>query len=210
MKLLAPEHKPIEEEIIEALTENGYAIIDHFLSPDICASILTELHEELSEGQFHKAGVGKADDYQVLHTVRGDYIKWLEPNDLQPFTSIYLEKLGLIRNALNRHCYLGLQDSEFHMTQYPAGTGYMRHVDAFHADDNRRISVVLYLNFDWKTEDDGRLIIYPERGNLSPVEVLPFAGRLALFESTLEHEVTPGGRKRYSITGWLLKEKRFF
>jgi len=210
MELFALKHEPLEEMIAAGLTERGYAVIDHFLPLDVCASILTELQEELQEGQFHKAGVGKEDDYRILHTVRGDYIKWLEPNALQPYTRLYLEAIERIRVALNRFCYLGLQDAEFHMTQYPAGTGYMKHVDAFHNDDNRRISVVFYLNFDWKSEDGGRLILYPERGDQQPVEILPQVGRLAIFESTLEHEVSPGSKKRYSITGWMLKEKRFF
>jgi len=103
-----------------------------------------------------------------------------------------------------------LQDYEVHMTQYPPNTCYHRHVDAFHSDDNRRVSIVLYLNFDWRPEHDGRLLLYPENNKGGSVEILPKVGRLALFESILEHEVLPATQRRYSITGWMLRDKRLF
>lgn len=210
MELIALPFVDHVEQLLTGLEQRGYAYVDGFLDPDICAGILVELQEELSQGQFHKAGVGKADDYQVIHTLRGDYIKWLEKEETQPFTAQYLDKVEALRLGLNRHCFLGLQDVELHMTQYPPGTGYAKHVDSFSSDDNRRISIVFYLNFEWEEGDGGQLLIYPAAKPEVPVSILPIAGRVAIFESGLEHEVLPGGRKRYSITGWLLREKRFF
>jgi len=198
------------QQLIEDFYLRGYSITDDFIRPDTCAGILSELQAEHTDGQFHKAGIGKKDKHQVIHTLRGDFIKWLEPENERPHTGSYLEQLDTLRLALNRRCFLGLQDAEVHMTQYPPHTGYHKHVDAFHRDENRRISVVLYLNFHWKPSYDGRLRIYPEAVNGAPIDVYPKAGRLAIFESTLEHEVLPATQRRFSITGWLLQEKRFF
>ena len=194
--------------ILREFYKKGYSVADDFVLPDSCMGLLTELQAEQEEGAFHKAGVGKDDNHKVIHTVRGDYIKWLEPRKEAPHTRAYLEQLEELRVALNRQFFLGLQDYEVHMTQYPPHTFYHRHVDAFHSDDNRRVSLVLYLNFGWRAGYDGRLLLYPE-GN-APVEILPKGGRLALFESTMEHEVLPATHRRYSITGWMLREKRLF
>ena len=197
-------------KLIDGLYQNGYCVLDDFITTDTCAGILSELQKEQTEGSFHKAGVGKDAEHKIVHTIRGDYIKWLETDEAHPHTNLYLAKLQELRQVLNRQCFLGLQDIEVHMTQYPAHSGYHRHVDAFHKDDNRCISVVLYLNFDWLESYNGRLILYPDVTPAAPIEIYPKAGRLALFESTLEHEVIPATQKRYSITGWMLREKRFF
>ena len=210
MELRARSKDDTLDRLIQEFYDSGYSVADQFLPADTCAGILTELQAEQAEGTFHKAGVGKDESHQVIHTLRGDYIKWLEPNDRQPHTLTYLRQLDHLRQALNRRCFLGLQDYEVHMTQYPPHTRYYRHVDAFHSDDNRRVSIVLYLNFDWRPEYDGRLRLYPESNEGSPVEVLPKVGRLVLFESVLEHEVLPATQRRYSITGWMLRDKRLF
>lgn len=210
MELRARATRDPYQQLIEDIYLRGYSIADDFIRPDTCAGILSELQAEYTGGQFHKAGIGKKESHQVIHTLRGDFIKWLEPEEDRPHTRLYLEQLAELRLALNRRCYMGLQDAEVHMTQYPPHAGYHKHVDAFHMDENRRISVVLYLNFHWKPEYDGRLRIYPEAGSDASVDVYPKAGRLAVFESTLEHEVLPATQRRFSITGWLLREKRFF
>jgi SM-20-related protein len=198
------------DQISIQLSDTGYAIADVFLPLDVVAGMLSELQAESSEGHFHKAGVGQAEDYRIIHTVRGDYIRWLDQDDRLPFTSQYLQALDNLILKINRTCYLGIKDKEVHFTQYPPGTGYLRHVDAFKEDDNRRLSAVFYLNFDWTDSDGGQLIIYPKRGSTGEVSILPEAGRLVLFESYLEHEVLPSIKKRYSVTGWLLKERKFF
>lgn len=191
---------------ISDIEHNGFAIIDNFTELPVSLQLLTELRSE--EDEFRKAGVGKDQDYRILHTQRGDYIKWLEKDPRRPATNEYLDKLNELRLELNRHFYLGLQDFEAHFTRYPEGTRYVRHVDAFSTDDNRRISVVLYLNPSWYPGAGGTLMIYPP--NKEAVSIDPIAGRLVVFESTFEHEVLPALFERHSITAWLLRDLRFF
>lgn len=186
--------------------KDGFAVIDAFTDFSTSLLLLEELRNE--EEKFHKAGVGKDQDYQILHTLRGDYIHWLNLDENRPATNSYIHRLHEMRTEINRNFYLGLQDLEIHFTKYPVGTRYARHVDAFSNDDNRRVSVVLYLNPSWYPGAGGSLMIYPPEKEA--VEIDPKAGRLVVFESTLEHEVIPATIERHSITGWMLRERRFF
>ncbi len=199
--------QPIFELLADGLSNNGYAIADHVFSLHDVLDILEEMR--MQEHAFKKSGIGQANDYTVLHTRRGDYIKWLSMDTAPVVTKRYLHFVHELRQFLNRFCFLGLQDLEAHFTKYPIGTRYVRHVDAFSKDDNRSISVVFYINPSWKNGDGGELILYPNNKN-TPVEIAPIAGRLAVFESTIEHEVLPSLIERHSITGWMLHEKRFF
>ncbi len=196
------------DELSEHLRNNGYAVVDGFVPLNDVFDILSDLRNE--EEDFHKAGVGQAADYQVIHTLRGDYIKWLDVATAGMATRMYLERIEALRIHLNRRCFLGLQDYEVHFTRYPIGTRYAKHVDAFSNDDNRCLSIVLYLNPSWKPGDGGELHLYPTQMDDAMHVVEPLAGRLVIFESTLEHEVVPARIERHSVTGWMLKEKRFF
>lgn len=100
-----------------------------------------------------------------------------------------------------------------HFAVYPEGTFYKRHLDVFQHTRARKISVICYLNFDWVPEDGGQLRIYlpQEDGTEQQVDLLPLAYRLVCFNSqSLEHEVLPARRRRYSITGWLKDEQPLF
>lgn len=199
--------QPVFELLADGLVKNGYAIADHVFSLQDVLAILEEMR--MQEHDFKKSGIGQANDYTILHTRRGDYIKWLSMESAPEVTKRYLQFVHELRRFLNRYCFLGLQDLEVHFTKYPIGTRYVRHVDAFSKDDNRRISIVFYINPSWKNGDGGELILYPNNHS-EPIEIAPLAGRLAIFESTMEHEVLPSLIERHSVTGWMLQEKRFF
>ena len=96
---------------------------------------------------------------------------------------------------------------------YPEGAFYNFHLDVFQHTKARKLSIVCYLNFDWVAEDGGQLRLYlpQEDGPEQHIDILPVAGRLVCFNSqTLEHEVLPGRRRRFSITGWLKDDLPLF
>lgn len=98
--------------------------------------------------------------------------------------------------------FLSLKDFEIHMTVYPVGAFYKRHLDQFKKEGHRKISVICYLNEEWKEEHGGQLRMYVPEGSL---DVLPVSGRLVCFRSDLlEHEVLSATRQRMSLTGWML------
>jgi SM-20-related protein len=188
----------------DGLAEHGYAIIDDFLSPDEVYAILQL--DEFKNGllQFKKAGIGKLQEKQINEAIRGDYIQWIDKASAQAPLQAYLHKLHELISFVNQNLFLSLKDYEIHLTMYPPGSYYKRHLDQFKKDDHRKLSVICYLNEDWKAEEGGLLRIYlPEK----EIDVLPQAGRLVCFRSDqLEHEVLPATRSRLSLTGWILDQ----
>ncbi len=190
--------------VADGLADKSYAIIDNFLTPTEVSKILELPHFSEHEKFFKKAGIGKRTDLQINEAIRGDYILWLDKNTAPPAAQVYLNRLNELVQYLNRSLFLSLKDYEVHMTVYPVGTYYKRHLDQFKKDDHRKLSVICYLNNDWKEEQGGQLRIYTENESL---DVLPLAGRLVCFRSdVLEHEVLPATRQRLSLTGWILDQ----
>jgi SM-20-related protein len=191
-------------QISDGLADKGYAIIDHFLSKEEVSSILEldDLRNCLL--RFKKAGIGQHQDKQINETIRGDYINWIDRNNCSPSILVYLKRLDKLITHVRETLYLSLKDYEVHLTIYPIGSYYKRHLDQFKKDDHRRLSVICYLNENWKQEEGGQLRIFLDD---SYMDVLPEAGRLVCFRSDLlEHEVLQATRERLSITGWILDQ----
>ncbi len=192
----------IFDRIADELVDKNYAIIDSFLSAEEVRAILALPHFSQHERHFKKAGIGKNADLQINEAIRGDYILWLDKSTAPPAALVYLNRLGELIQHLNQSLFLSLKDYEVHMTVYPVGTYYKRHLDQFKKDDKRKLSVICYLNEEWKEEQGGQLRIYAEGASQ---DVLPIAGRLVCFRSdVLEHEVLPATRERLSLTGWIV------
>lgn len=192
------------KRLVDGLADEGYAIIDNFLNEKEVDSILNLDDFKNALLQFKKAGIGKSEERQINESIRGDFIKWIDPTVAPVPVQVYAEKMKSLISFVNRTLFLSLKDFEIHMTVYPIGSLYKRHLDQFKKDDHRRLSVICYLNKDWKEEHGGQLRIYFENGFK---DVLPTAGRLVCFRSDLlEHEVLPATRERLSLTGWLLDQ----
>lgn len=192
------------ESIADGLAGPGYAICDGFLSAGEVEAILTQDEFVHAEEIFQKAGIGKRQTQQINESIRGDFIQWIDRETAPAASQVYLNRLGELIKYLNQALYLSLKDYEVHMTVYPPGAFYKRHLDQFKSDDHRKLSAICYLNPDWKPEYGGQLRMFLEKGEL---DVLPLAGRLVCFRSDLiEHEVVPASKVRRSITGWILDQ----
>jgi SM-20-related protein len=192
------------EMIADGLADQGYAICDDFLTPEEVKDILILEDFERANEKFQRAGIGKKQTQQINEAIRGDYIQWLDRTTCPAATRVYLDRLDQLIQFLNQSLYLSMKDYEVHMTVYPAGTYYKRHLDQFKSDDHRKLSVICYLNPNWKSEYGGQLRMFLKDGEQ---DVLPLAGRLVCFRSDLiEHEVVPATRDRKSITGWILDQ----
>lgn len=190
--------------IADGLAEEGYAVVDQFLSQQEVDAILDLDTFKNGLAQFKKAGIGKNQQLQINESIRGDYIQWLDKTTAPSSVKLYLDRLNDLTLFLNQSLYLSLKDYEVHMTVYPAGSFYKRHLDQFKKDDHRKLSVICYLNHDWKEEHGGQLRIYLPDGSK---DFLPVAGRLICFRSDqLEHEVLLANRERLSLTGWMLDQ----
>lgn len=192
------------EQIADGLAENSYAVADQFLSDEEVNAILNLKEFDSGLDHFKKAGIGKNQSLQINETIRGDYIHWIDKNSASPALEIYLERLNALIGFLNQSLFLSLKDYEVHLTTYPAGTFYKRHLDQFNRDDHRKLSVICYLNHAWKDGDGGQLRMHlPDKS----IDFFPLAGRLICFRSDqIEHEVLPASRLRLSLTGWILDQ----
>ncbi len=192
------------EQIADGLAQHGFSFVDNFLlQPEIDDILnLDEFNDRLLH--FKKAGIGNSQSRLINEAIRGDYIHWIDPRNTHASLLIYFEKLKALMTYLNQNLFLSLKEVELHLTSYPVGSFYKRHLDQFKLEDHRKISVILYVNKYWKEVEGGQLRIY----NGSEVtDVFPISGRLVCMRSDkIEHEVLPATRERMSVTGWMLDQ----
>lgn len=134
--------------------------------------------------------------------MRGDLVRWIDPAQPTRAEARVLARLERLRLALNERLFLGAFTLELHWALYPPGSAYARHVDQPRGGRERVVSIVLYLNEDWRTADGGALRLHHQTEGA--VDVLPRAGTLAAFRSEgLAHEVCVARRARLALTGWM-------
>lgn len=189
-------------EIFDKMAQQDYVVIDDFLDENLIQHIMAFFQNKENEDVFKKAAIGSSGNELIINEVRGDYTFWLDKNRDAELSDLF-EELDQVKFWINRMCFLSLSDYEFHLAHYPEGSFYKRHLDQFAGRNNRMISLIIYLNKDWKNGDGGELRIYPE-GNGS-LDIQPLYNRCILFRSdTLEHEVLTANKDRRSVTGWML------
>lgn len=194
---------PLFEQIIQDLLTQQFSIVDGFFT---AAEVVTLRHALLAKyeaDRFKKSAIGNRTNEEIDKRIRGDFILWIDEANSNEAESLFFEKINDLVNYLNKTCFLGILQKEFHYAVYPAGTFYKRHLDTFQNDDRRKLSMVCYLNeANWPRENGGELTIYTENEAL---DILPLPGRVVIFESqVLEHEVkVVKASERLSITGWL-------
>lgn len=193
------------EKIVNDVYVHRYCVLDNFITDEEVLHLVQKINSLSENNQLKQAGIGKNAEHLTNTDIRSDFIYWVDEkdNDLQPLFFNFIDQLML---ALNRRFYLGLNNHEFHLALYPPGSFYKKHRDAFKRDDARKITVILYLNLNWKKEDGGELVLYNEDGTSLTIE--PISGRLLVFESELEHEVLMSKNNRYSLTGWIKNKSR--
>lgn len=197
---------PLYEQIIDDLIEQNYSVADNFFSVKEVTALRNSLRAKYEEKNFKKSAIGNLSNEKIIDAIRGDFILWLDETHTNEAEKVYFDKINDFVNYLNRTCFLGIQDKEFHYALYPEGTFYQRHLDTFQNDSRRKLSMVCYLNEEnWQADFGGELTIYTlEDGIETEQNIVPSQGRMVIFESQLlEHEVKPVKKPRLSITGWL-------
>ncbi|MBS1650876.1 MAG: 2OG-Fe(II) oxygenase [Bacteroidetes bacterium] len=190
--------------ITEAIYQHGFYSSCNFFN-DAELNLIKSLYFK-NKDNFVEAKIGSEKDKNLNKSIRNDKIFWIE-NNCEEFKAPFFNKINALLSALNRRCFLGLNLYEFHFATYAKGNYYKRHKDVFNNKDARKISVVLYLNKNWKKEDGGELLLYTQE---KTVIIEPTWGNIAIFESSIEHEVAISNTDRLSLTGWLKNEKNIF
>lgn len=189
------------EKIIDDLINYNYAQVDGFIAAATCLGLRNLLLEKEQAGVFKKATIGNKVKAKEVLAIRSDKISWIENDSENEFEKAFNFQVDDFCAYLNRTCYTGITDWEFHYALFEKGAFYKKHIDRFKNDNSRKYSVVTYLNQNRKADDGGALVIYTDDG---PITILPEWGRTVIFKSDLlEHEVKVSGKDRLSITGWL-------
>jgi SM-20-related protein len=193
------------DTITNGLADRGFVVLPGFLDRESVTALRGEGMRRRAAGEFHAASIGRSDTAECDPSIRGDSICWLGGRaSTEPEWALFAQ-LDALCVALNSALFLGISEFEAHYACYPPGAGYVRHVDRFRDDAARVISLVLYLNDDWRDTDGGTLRIYATRGANKPTCELPPSGGtlVAMRSDTLAHEVLPTIAERWSIAGWL-------
>jgi SM-20-related protein len=189
------------EEIVESFIAHKVGISDLFLTGALAALLQQHIHRLHEGGQMVDAEIGKDAGQRHNNQVRGDKIHWLDKKNKHTEELGFLEHIEDFIDYLNKTCYTGINAYEFHYALYEEGSYYKRHKDQFRNNNDRKYSLVSYLNNDWLEADGGQLWVHREGGIQ---KIIPTCRKAVFFQSNeMEHEVTTAMRSRMSITGWL-------
>ncbi|MCL1126413.1 2OG-Fe(II) oxygenase [Shewanella surugensis] len=193
------------ESIANDIADKGYSIHPSAL-PDNLTALLLQHMTELPNEHFKRAGIGRAKDHNINDFIRTDEICWITTDS--DAGCAWIKWTQSLQDFFNRRLFLGLSSFESHFSHYAKGDFYKTHKDAFKGEDNRVLSVVVYLNQYWSANDGGELVIYNPQSATSSTDndtivVMPNFGSIVVFLSEeFPHEVLPAKRDRYSIAGW--------
>ncbi|MFB9056695.1 2OG-Fe(II) oxygenase [Mariniflexile ostreae] len=196
----------VYEQMISDIGRQKFSIIDNFFTSEEVEQLRRSLLQKHEDDAFKKAAIGNRLNETIVKAIRGDVILWIDERKADVDEKLFFVKINDLVRYLNRTCFLGILNKEFHYALYPEGTFYKRHVDTFQNDDRRKLSFVCYLNeAGWLPENGGELVLYlNESGKAVEKVIYPLPGRVVVFESqVIEHEVMPVRKARLSITGWL-------
>jgi SM-20-related protein len=187
--------------LIDSYLANDFGVDNCFLNKDLANGLQQNILQMQKDEKMTAAGIGNNEAKDPRQNMRGDKIFWMDKGNGNIFEQEFLLLVEDFIEYLNRTCYTGINSYEFHYAVYEEGSFYKRHKDQFRNDDNRKFSLISYLNDDWHEADGGQLFVYPKVG---VQRILPQSQKAVFFKSDeMEHEVTMANRSRMSITGWL-------
>lgn len=188
------------EKLIQGLLDKGFGTVDNWLSAESLIDLRKSLLKHYEKDNFHLAGIGNRDNLQTLEKVRNDHIYWLDFLLANEVELLFKQQIDDFVNYLNRTCFAGIHNYEFHYAVYDQGSFYKKHIDRFNNDDKRRFSMVFYLSDEWLEGDGGELLLYQ---NQEVYTIKPKPGTMVFFCSDIPHEVLPSFKRRLSLTGWM-------
>lgn len=203
----------ITQSAISHLTKHGYAIIDAFLPPSLCASLLRETdhliqHKQATPNKTHTLTRKSRTSSPTTTVYEKPSVKQTEfPN----IPSIYhshtpslhaLHHDTTLRAHLNVHwprLTLRSQSLKIQRADGPHAS-FPIHVDTTPMRDSRLITALLYPH-NWPHKD-GNIRLYPTP--ISSIDISPKSARLILLASSLlHHRVLPTTSPRTCLTLWL-------
>lgn len=187
--------------LIDTYLDNNLGIDTCFLTEKLSAGLRQNIEHLEKNNLMTYAGTGKNETKDLSQKMRGDKIYWLDKAHNNKYEQEFLQLAEDFIAHLNSTCYTGINGYEFHYAVYEEGSFYKKHKDQFKNDNNRKYSLINYLNENWQEENGGQLLVYQ---NDEIQKITPHSQTAVFFKSDeVEHEVTKANRNRMSITGWL-------
>lgn len=190
------------EKIITSVADKGIYIEESFLSKNLIPVITTWFDDLTLNGEFKKAKIGSSSETSLNTLVRNDEIYWI--NEYPDYLIDLKNFITKLMFEINSNLFLNLKRGEFHLSQYPKGHFYTKHLDQSKLTKSRLITFLLYLNPEWANDDQGELIVYdPTDTDKQLLKVTPTWGKLVIFRSDqFFHEVRPTVKIRRALSGW--------
>ena len=206
-------------DIVAALAANGYYTTTNFLGADACAAMRAEAQHLYAEGEFMQSVSTDADGQtfpkEGVHAVELDGDEWGDAAWLLEYTAQVMSTVPAALNA--RWPELCMSEAAYgtKLAVATAGCGskYPKHVDNSGPPDQRKLTMIYYLNPQWAPAMGGHLRLHLGGTEDEPVDIAPEGDRVVMFWSDLcVHEVLPnlaprGDRARgdrYALTLWLV------
>lgn len=189
------------DRLIDSYLEHKVGIDIAFISQRLSDGLQQNIVQLQKDELMKTAGIGNDTVKDAQQQTRGDKIYWLDKTHDNNFEQEFLSLMDDFVGHLNSTCYTGINSYEFHYAVYEEGSFYKRHRDQFRNDDNRKYSLINYLNNNWLEEDGGQLLVFQQENTQ---RIMPQSQTAVFFKSDeMEHEVVKANRQRMSITGWL-------
>lgn len=186
--------------IADDLSNKGYSININAL-PLTLANQLYQHVSSMTNESFKEAAIGRDQERMQNMFVRSQKLSWIMGDSA--VGANWLTWADAMQTYLNQHLFMGLFSFESHYAHYNPGDFYKRHYDAFKGPTSRRLSIVVYLNRNWLSNEGGELILYTAAEDNIGLKVMPsFATVVVFLSSDYPHEVLRTYRDRYSIAGW--------
>jgi SM-20-related protein len=187
--------------LIDSYLSDDIGIAPSFLTQKLSAGLQQNILQLQKDELMTTARIGNKEIKDANQQMRSDKIYWLDKKHDNAFENEFLQHAEDFIGRLNSTCYAGINAYEFHYAVYEEGSFYKRHKDQFKNNDNRKFSLITYLNENWLATDGGQLQVYKHE---AMQQIQPHAQTAVLFKSDeTEHEVIKANRSRMSITGWL-------
>ncbi|KAI8611645.1 hypothetical protein BC830DRAFT_1171710 [Chytriomyces sp. MP71] len=209
--LVSIETKLLGRNALASLREQGFVWLDGLFDGDVIQAAREAALQLAESGEMIPAGMVRLEDDPFRdRKARDDVICWLHKDQhpaTHPALDAVLDKLQLIQRDIASVIRLKGQ-AEYQLAVYKGNGGhYERHRDAFPIDDDadeeqRRVTVVVYLTDELETNVGGGLKIFRPLGHEQIVESA--AGRVMIFLSgVVDHEVLPVFNMRAAVSAWI-------
>ncbi|KAJ0396745.1 hypothetical protein P43SY_009700 [Pythium insidiosum] len=207
----------VRDAIKQGLQHDGFSIIHGFAGDDVARQMRAEAERLFEEGYMFPS---KSTDEQGREMVKPNVFateldghEWeLAPTILDYTRSVVLQA-PIVLNFLFPHLKMSQRTYGTKLAvSLGGGSKYPKHCDNSGLPDQRKVTMVYYLNPDWAPRQGGELRLFTRDGGVKVVP--PKADTLALFWSDqVVHDVLPtvsdpaaADQRRYALTLWLVTD----